>query len=348
MVHFPFYRKSRIMKPIKVLELSEVDRLKLEKGYHNGPTHSFRIRCKSILLKSEGKSAPKIAEMLEVTVPTVYAWVKRYEENGIKGLETRPGQGRKPIMDCSDEEAVRKAIEEDRQSVSKAREAWQNATGKEASDITFKRFFRNIGARYKRIRKRPRGKPSPQLYAYKKEKLQELEELDSKGELVLYYADESHVCTNGYVPYGWQFKNEDVYIPSEKAARLNIFGMITKRNQYKGFTTKESINADKIVDYLDRFSFNVTKKTVIVLDNASVHRNRKVKELRKIWENRGLFLVYLPPYSPELNPAEILWRILKGKWIRPIDYETTDSLFYCTNRALASVGTNLFVNYSYL
>jgi transposase len=178
--------------------------------------------------------------------------------------------------------------------------------------------------------------------------LQELEELDSKGELVLYYADESHVCTNGYVPYGWQFKNEDIYIPSEKAARLNIFGMITKRNQYKGFTTQESINADKIVDYLDRFSFYVTKKTVIVLDNASVHRNRKVKELRKIWEKRGLFLFYLPPYSPELNPAEILWRILKGKWIRPIDYETTDSLFYCTNRALASVGTNLFVNYSYL
>ena len=82
--------------------------------------------------------------MLEVTVPTVYAWVKRYEENGIKGLETRPGQGRKPIMDCSDEEAVRKAIEEDRQSVSKAREAWQNATSKEASDITFKRFLETV------------------------------------------------------------------------------------------------------------------------------------------------------------------------------------------------------------
>lgn len=132
------------MKPIKVLELTEVDRLKLEKGYHTGPTHKYRIRCKSILLKSEGKSAPKIAEMLEVTVPTVYTWIKRYEENGINGLETRPGQGRKPIMDCSDEETVRKAIEQDRQSVSKAREAWQNATGKEASDITFKRFLETL------------------------------------------------------------------------------------------------------------------------------------------------------------------------------------------------------------
>ena len=49
MVHFPFYRKRRIMKPIKTLKLSEVD-LILEKDYHNGPTHSFRIRCKSILL----------------------------------------------------------------------------------------------------------------------------------------------------------------------------------------------------------------------------------------------------------------------------------------------------------
>lgn len=48
------------------------------------------------------------------------------------------------LMDCSDEEAVRKAIEEDRQSVSKAREAWQNATGKEASDITFKRFLETL------------------------------------------------------------------------------------------------------------------------------------------------------------------------------------------------------------
>ena len=74
--------------------------------------------------------------------------------------------------------------------------------------------------------------------------------------------------------------------------------------------------------------------------------SQRWEKMRDFWEKRGLYLFYLPPYSPELNPAEILWRILKGKWIRPIDYETTDSLFYCTNMALASVGTNLFVNYS--
>lgn len=87
------------------------------------------------------KSASEIAEIFNVTIPTIYAWIKRYKESGIKGLETRPGQGHKPIMDCSDEELVRKAIEEDRQSVSKAREVWEKASGKKASDITFKRFL---------------------------------------------------------------------------------------------------------------------------------------------------------------------------------------------------------------
>jgi hypothetical protein len=44
-------------------------------------------------------------------------------------------------MDCTDEKAVRSAIEQDRQSVSKAKASWQQATGKEVSDLTFKRFL---------------------------------------------------------------------------------------------------------------------------------------------------------------------------------------------------------------
>ena len=183
---------------------------------------------------------------------------------------------------------------------------WQ---GSERPDI--QAFFISLGARCKRIRKRPRGVPSPQLYAYKTEKLQELEHLNINGKIDLYYADESHVCTEGYVPYGWQFRNEDVYIPSPKAQRVNIFGMIDRNNRYHGFTTTESIDVDKVVEYLDTFSLNIKKDTFIVLDNASVHRNKKIRELRELWEKRGLFLFYLPPYSPHLNLAETLWRIVK-------------------------------------
>jgi transposase len=220
--------------------------------------------------------------------------------------------------------------------------------GETGERFDFQTFFISIGARYKRIRKRPRGIPSPQLYDYKYEKLQELEKREREGRIVLYYADESHVCSEGYVPYGWQLPGEDVCIPSQRTARLNIFGMINRKNHYEGFTTTESITADKVVSFLDTFSLGVRKDTFVVLDNASVHRNHKIRELRSVWEKRGLFLFYLPPYSPHLNIAETLWRILKGKWIRPMDYVSTDALFYTTNRALASVGKELFINYSHI
>jgi transposase len=208
-------------------------------------------------------------------------------------------------------------------------------------------FFIHIGARYRRIRKRPRGVPSPQLYEYKTEKLQELETLYTQGKINLFYGDESHVCTEGYVPYGWQFQGENVYIPSERAKRLNIFGMIDRNNRFEGFCTSDSINAEKIVAFLDRFSFLVEKKTFIVLDNASVHRNAKIRQMRLIWEKRGLFLFYIPPYSPHLNIAETLWRIMKGKWLRPQDYVCADTLFYATNRVLAAIGREVRINYTH-
>ena len=63
-------------------------------------------------------------------------------------------------------------------------------------------FFMRLGAGYRRIRKRPKGKPSPQLYAYNTGKLQELVQQEKDG-LINYYGDESHICTEGYVPYVW-------------------------------------------------------------------------------------------------------------------------------------------------
>ena len=106
---------------ITTLQLTDSEKHNLEIAYQTGDSHCYRTRCKGVLLKSQGKSASEIASFLNVSIPSVYSWIKRYKADGIKGLETKPGSGRKPIIDCSDEEIIRKAIEEDRQSVSKAR-----------------------------------------------------------------------------------------------------------------------------------------------------------------------------------------------------------------------------------
>lgn len=129
------------MGKIKIIELSDTERRKLNLGFVEGASHCYRMRCKVILLKSEGLSSKEIGNRVGMHPLSVDHWIHRYEQEGIPGLKTRRGRGRKPIMDIQDEAAVRNAIENDRQSVNKAREAWQKAVGKEASESTFKRFL---------------------------------------------------------------------------------------------------------------------------------------------------------------------------------------------------------------
>lgn len=150
----------------------------------------------------------------------------------------------------------------------------------------------------------------------------------------------------GYVPYGWQFKDETVSIQVSKGKGLNCFALISRDNRTKFTTTEKNITAEFIVEQLDRFSFQLTKPTVIVLDNARVHTADKVRQQLNVWQDRGLFLFYLPPYSPHLNIAERLWKELKARWLRPRDYQTEDHLFLAVKLALAAVGNELYINFS--
>jgi transposase len=184
------------------------------------------------------------------------------------------------------------------------------------------------------------------LYQVRKQALKLLEEQSQQGHIDLYYADESGVSSEGYVPYGWQFADEEVTIESAKGKALNCFALISRDNKISYATNQQSITADFIVEELDKLSLNISKPTVVVMDNAKVHTAAKVKQAMKAWQKRGLFLFYLPPYSPHLNIAERLWKELKARWIRPEDYLSTDQLFYAVNLALAAVGKGLFINFA--
>ena len=86
------------MGKTKVIELSAEQRAALEKGYRKGKSHAFRLRCQMVLLKSERRSSLEVGQILGCCEMVVNGWLSRYEVEGIEGLETRPGRGRKPKL----------------------------------------------------------------------------------------------------------------------------------------------------------------------------------------------------------------------------------------------------------
>ena len=184
------------------------------------------------------------------------------------------------------------------------------------------------------------------MYALRAACLAKLERLSEQGRLDLFYGDESGVSLEPCVPYAWQFPGERVSMPAAKGGSLNCFALLARDNRCLTQTTPEAITGDFVATLLDQFSLCLSKPTVVVLDNAPIHHGRAVRQRRDAWQERGLFVFYLPTYSPHLNIAEVLWRKLKYEWLRAEDYADAPTLHYQVWLALKAVGRSLTINFS--
>lgn len=100
-----------------------------------------------------------------------------------------------------------------------------------------------------------------------------------------------------------------------RGKRLNILGALLSTGAL--FTTKIWCNttAELFAGFLGMLLQHVGKPVTVILDNASVHTARAIAPLIEQLKKKGLTLYFLPPYSPELNRIEILWRKVKYQWM---------------------------------
>ena len=134
------------MGKTRIVILTDEQRQVLEKGYKNGKSHAFRKRCHIVLLKSEKRSSEEVSIILKVSEPSVNTWLDRYETEGIMGLFTKKGRGRKPILNVeTDEGVVRDAIKVKRQRLTETQAIIAKKLNKESELYT---YCRKLGFRY--------------------------------------------------------------------------------------------------------------------------------------------------------------------------------------------------------
>ncbi len=126
----------------------------------------------------------------------------------------------------------------------------------------------------------------------------------------IYFADSVHPQHQTQLTYGWALKGECKEIPTTAyQKRLNFIGGICLNGHRFTYQQAGSVNASAICDFLWKLrktnpgKFNVH----VIWDNARYHRNAEVKIFAR---ELGIKLHYLPPYSPNLNPAERVWKLM--------------------------------------
>jgi len=171
---------------------------------------------------------------------------------------------------------------------------------------------------WKRARLSLKRKRNKVEFELKKEQIENLKRLEDSGYLDLYFGDESHFGLTPNVPYAWQTKENPILLPAAKGKFLNVIGLMTRKNKLFFEVLETTYNTDKVISYMDNFVAQTVKKTVVILDNSPIHKSKKFMAKIEEWKEKDVLIFFIPPYSPELNLIEILWRRIKYQWI-PFD-----------------------------
>ena len=134
----------------------------------------------------------------------------------------------------------------------------------------------------------------------------------------IFYADESgfeedYSRTHGYSPRGERVYG-DVY--GTHFGRTSIVGAINEANKFTaGFAFKGYMNSDLFEGWLENVfvpSLREPKKAVLIIDNARYHNKGRIQSIA---DEHGFKIIFLPKYSPDLNPIEKFWANIKN-WLR--------------------------------
>ena len=133
-------------RKVKKLEVSAEVLQRLEQGYRAGSSSIESRRCHIVLLKLEGYTSKQIGKITGGCEMSANNWINRFIAQGMAGLQTKEGQGRKPILTADDLPSVRRAVAAERQRLSQAKAIVEAESGKRLSNKTLTRFLKVITA----------------------------------------------------------------------------------------------------------------------------------------------------------------------------------------------------------
>ena len=190
-------------------------------------------------------------------------------------------------------------------------------------------------------------KPEAELYARKKEELEELEAKALTGAIDVEYFDESGFNLNPNLPYAWSAIGKTLSIPAKMAKNLNVLGFFNKNNSTLfASTTTDKVDSEVVIGHFNLFVDEITKPTVAVVDNASIHTSKKFQDMLPVWEEKGLTVFYLPPYSPQLNPIEMVWKFMKYYWIELDAYKSAVNMKNYVEKVIQGYGIDYEIKFT--
>ena len=292
-------------------------------------------RIKAILLLDKGWSYSEIEEVLLLDESTVRRYRIAYVDGGLIGLLKTNYTGRAPLL-SSDQQAELFAHLNDHIYLDSMEII---AYIQETFFVTYSRsgvthLLHRLGMSYKK----PKVVPAKADVDEQAKFVVKYDEIREAGHSV-YFMDGTHPSHNSMPAHGWIPTGKDAEIKTNSGRdRININGAFNIDTLNGVFDFTDSVNAQSTISILNSVdeSRNENERVFVICDNAKYYRSKLVSEWRE--SHSHTTLLFLPPYSPNLNLIERLWKYFKKV--------TLYNKYYKTYELFRSAAVNFFGNLS--
>jgi transposase len=292
--------------------------------------HLRRLAVKAVL---EGAKQKEVAQMVGVTRHTICRWVKAYRLQGKEALKAKPkgrpkggkllpwqaAQIAKAVMDHHPEQLKLPFFLWTREAVALL---IRRRLGVQLSVWTVGRYLKRWGFTPQKPARRAWEQNPEQVRQWLKKEYPSIRRQARKEKAQIYWGDEMGLRSDHAVGRSYGLKGQTpVILATGQRFRCNMVSAITNQGRLNFMVFKERFTAQVFIEFLRRLLRQNDRRVYLIIDRHPVHRSHKVKNWVEENEAR-LRLIFLPSYSPELNPDELLNQDVKSNALgrqRPAD-----------------------------
>lgn len=280
------------------------------------------LRIRAVRSVQDGESPESVARTLRVTPRAMYRWLALYRRGGWDALKAKPLAGRPPKLNGSMLKWLYKAVTQKnplqfrfqfalwtREMVA---ELIERKYGIRLARNSVGRLLAQLGITPQKPLYRATERDDTLVGKWLKTEYPKIKKMARAQGADLYFGDAAHIRSDHHAGRTWGKKGETPIIPTTGARyAMSLISAITSKGRMR-FMVKATggVNADVFIEFLKRLMVGETRKIFLIVDRGPAHRAKKTKAFVESLGGK-LRLFFLPPYSPDRNPDELVWKHLK-------------------------------------
>jgi transposase len=317
-----------------ILSSEELEKLNYERYHYPCPIVQKRLHC-LYLKATTNYSNEQIGLQMDAHRNSISQWVAIYQQGGYKAIiQVDYGANQSELEDHATD-LVQSFIAHPPRSIDEARLRVKKMTGIDRSATSLRSFMKRHDFRFLKTGHIPAKVNTTEQKQWVGQTLQPAIDAAKEGQIHLLFLDAAHFVLQPFLCCLWCIAR--VFIKAAPGRnRINVLGAvnaITKKVSVYINTTY--INANSLIDFLKQLKEQYNDKPIaIVLDNA---RYQHCFVVKTIAAGLGIHLLFLPPYSPNLNIIERLWKFTKKQILNAQYYDAPQKFHQAISDFFANI-----------